>query len=172
MLLIYGALFLLFLLLVIWSIRNGIGPNPSSPRQIKAMMSQIHLHTKGLILDLGSGWGTLAIALARRFPDCRIIGYESSPIPYFVSQLLNQIYRLPNLQFQRRDFFKVDLNDASVLVCYLYRGAMKRLKSKFDRELRAGSRVISNTFSLPQSTPDAVVQVEDLFKTKIYCYTM
>lgn len=171
-LLICAALFGIFLLLAIWSIKNGIGPNPSSPKQIKAVMSQIDPHARGLILELGSGWGTLAVALARRFRECQIIGYESSPVPYLFAKFLNQFYRLPNLQFKPRNFFKMPLHDASVIVCYLYGGGMAKLKPKFDQELRPGTRVISNTFSLPQSTPDAVVQVEDLFRTKIYSYTM
>jgi 16S rRNA A1518/A1519 N6-dimethyltransferase RsmA/KsgA/DIM1 with predicted DNA glycosylase/AP lyase activity len=170
--LFYAAPFALFLLLAIWSIKNGIGPNPSSPKQIKAILSQIDPNSSGLILELGSGWGTLAIALARRFKNYQVIGYESSPIPYLVSKLLNGFYRWPNLRFKRQNFFKVPLNDASVIVCYLYRGAMGKLKQKFDQELRTGTRIISNTFSLPESTPDAVVQVEDLFRTKIYSYTM
>lgn len=171
-LLICAALFGIFLLLAMWSIKNGIGPNPSSPKQIKAIMNQIDPQARGLILELGSGWGTLAVALARRFRKCQIIGYESSPVPYLFAKFLYQFYRLPNLQFKRQNFLKMPLDDASVIVCYLYRGGMARLKPKFDQELKPGTRIISNTFSLPQSTPDTVVQVDDLFQTKIYCYKM
>ncbi len=32
------------------------------------------------------------------------------------------------------DFFNVDLKDAGLVVCYLYPGAMERLKDKFEKD--------------------------------------
>jgi hypothetical protein len=168
----YIAPFIIFLLIFSWSFKNGIGPNPSSAKQTRGIIEQIPTDTVGNIIDLGSGWGTLAIAIAKRFPQATVIGYESSPVPYLFAKVFAGMKRLRNLHFYRKNFLKVNLKDASVIVCYLHRGAMKRLGPKLMKELNPGTRVISNTFSLTELKPSRVIQIDDLFRTKIYCYTI
>ena len=42
-----------------------------------------------------------------------------------------------NLVIERRDFYGISLTDADVVICYLYSGAMERLREKFERRLFA-----------------------------------
>jgi hypothetical protein len=160
----------IFLAIVVWSIRNGIGPVPSSPKQVACIVSLIPAESHGLIVELGSGWGTLAFALARRFPNRPVLAYENSPVPYLTAKLLQQFLSLPNLQFRRANFFAQPLDSSELVVCYLYRRAMSRLKVKLDKELPAGSFVISNTFAIPGWQPSHISEVQDIYRTKIYLY--
>jgi trans-aconitate methyltransferase len=123
----------------------------------------------GTIYDAGSGWGNLAIKLAKRFPDCKIIGIENSPIPYAASKILSRFLRLEHLHFIRANFLNVPMQDASLLVCYLYPGGMKKIKTKL-LELQPGTPVISNTFSIPGWEPLEIIQTQDLYRSPIYLY--
>lgn len=156
--------------IVVWSYRNGITPTPTSRKAKKNLMKALPATIKGNIYELGSGWGTLALPLARSYPNCHVIAFESSPLPFFVSKLRKMFANVPNLKLLRRNFFEEDLSDASLIVCYLYPGAMRKLKEKFQKELKPGTRIVSNTFAIPGWQPEAVHEVGDLYHTKIYMY--
>lgn len=156
--------------IVIWSLKNGISPMPTSRKAKRCLLELLPKEIDGNVYELGSGWGTLVFSLARRYPHCRIVGYETSPVPFWFSRLRQMIVRLPNLQLQRRDFFQVPLGDASLLVCYLYPGAMRQLKVKLSEELKSRSWVVSNTFSIPGWKAEEIREVGDIYYSKIYLY--
>lgn len=156
--------------IVIWSIRNGIAPMPSSPKAKKTILISLPQEINGSIYELGSGWGTLLIPLARHYPLHRLIGVESSPIPYFFSKAYARLLRIQNITVLRQDFFHLPLGQAGLIVCYLYPEAMRKLKNKFEDELSPGTWVISNTFALPGWTPIHVYEVNDIYHSKIYFY--
>ncbi len=57
-----------------------------------------------------------------------------------------------------------------MVVCYLYPGAMRKLKDKFEQELAPGTLVVSNTFSISGWKPINVIDTHDLYNTHIYLY--
>lgn len=154
--------------IVLWSIRNGIAPMPTSPKAKRALLKALPPTISGTVYELGAGWGTLLLPLARRYPHAETIGFETSPIPYLVARA--RIRGFQNIKLQRQDFMQTDLADAGLVVCYLYPEAMRRLKIKFEVELKAGTWVISNTFAIPGWEPLQVVSVDDLYRNKIYIY--
>lgn len=160
----------ILLSIVIWSYRLGITPTPTSSKAKRCLLKALPDKLEGKILELGSGWGTLAVPLAKTYKNCSVIGYEISPLPFFVSWVRVRFSGVSNLKLLRQDFFKVDMSDASLIVCYLYPGAMRKLKEKFEKELKPGTYVISNTFAIPGWQPISVHEVNDLYRTKIYVY--
>ena len=159
------------ILIVLYSLYNGISPMPTSPKvkhQLLHVLSQNEI--QGTICELGSGWGTLAFALARRFPKCRIIAYENSLVPYIYSQIYKLVIKTENLHIKQENFFNVPLSEADVIVCYLSPNIMACLQPKLESELRQGTLVLTNTFALPSWIPQQTVEVEDLYGTKIYIY--
>lgn len=156
--------------IVFWTIRNGISPMPTSAKVKRCLLENLPEIKNGNIYELGSAWGTLAFPIAKKFPDGLIRGYETSPIPYFFSRLTLWLFPLPNLRFERRDFFSISLADADLVICYLYPGAMQMLKKKFCRELKPGTWVASHTFAIPGWKADKTYEADDLYKTKIYLY--
>lgn len=166
MTMLFLALIFAVIVAVVWgSVANGISPMPTSPK-VKAALFKVLPKVEGTIIDLGSGWGTLLTPLAKAYPHSKIIGYETSWVPYLVSKLRKR----PNLSIIRRDLFSISLENATMVICYLYPGAMKRLQTKLDRELKKGTWVVSHTFALPGWKPLKVVEVNDLYRTKIYLY--
>lgn len=156
--------------IIFWSLKNGISPMPTAIK-VKSQLLKIPLNiNSGTIYELGSGWGTLAFAIAKKFPSHQIVAYETSPIPYLYSVLKQYFCPQPNLRFHRLDFFHESLKEAALVICYLYPGAMQQLKDKFNEELPSGCLVISNTFAINGWDPLEIFSVNDLYKTKIYLY--
>ena len=101
------------------------------------------------IYDLGSGLGGLCLAIAKTFPDAEIVGMELA-WPAWIYSVINQIVRgQKNLSFVRRDFWKQDISDGDIVVCYLGDIVMKRLGDKLRHDARPHRLFISNTFPLP-----------------------
>jgi trans-aconitate methyltransferase len=156
--------------IVVWAIKNGIGPMPTSPKQKQGLFESLPTNLKGNVFDLGSGWGTLAVSLAKTHPDCVVIGYESSPVPYLFSKGIQFVIRYPNLRFCRKNIFDVSLKDASLIVIYLHPSTMKKLKPKLEQEIRSRTFVITNTFAVPDWIPVKVTEVNDIYSSKVYVY--
>ena len=145
---------------------------PSSPNVKKAFLKALPKNLEGIVSELGSGWGTLAFALSCSLPSCRIEAYENSSVPYFFSKLRLLLFQRKNLFFSRENFFQVPLNDAKLVTCYLYPSAMERLRKKLEQELSQESFVICHTFAIPSWHAEKVIEVQDLYRTKIYYYSM
>ena len=153
-------------------VRTGISPMPSSRRAVQHVLQFVVPPRDGPIYELGAAWGSLAIPLARAFPDRPIIAYELSTIPWLFLLLRVRLAGLSNIEVVRRDFFRDDLAKAAVVVCYLYPGSMVRLSTKLQSELVPGTVVVSNTFALPGWLPDQQAQLKDIYRTKIYRFVV
>lgn len=161
--------FFAFFSIVITTLYYGISPMPSSRKAKQAILQLIQEIPKaGEIVDLGSGFLTLALPIAKRFPKRQVIAYEISLIPYLFSKVF-QLF-VNNLIVIKKDFFNIDLSHSDVIVCYLYPAAMEKLKMKFEKELKNETYVISNTFAIPGWNPILTTTLDDLYQTKIYLY--
>ena len=116
----------------------------------------------GPVYELGAGWGTLTSRLAERYSQ--VIGYEMSPVPWLVAGLRSLRHR--SLTCRLGNFWKRDLSDAKLVVCYLYPGAMKRLID----HLPKGCTIITHTFAIPGLAPISETRADDLYRTPIYTY--
>jgi len=171
-----NLMLLVFVLLAVMSIvwttlQTGISPMMSSGKACQAMLASIDRPANGPLIDLGSGWGTLVIALARKYPRQQVIGYELSWFPWLVSIILKYSLRLNNLTLYRKDFKKAELSNASILFCYLFPGGMVALHEKLKRELSNEILIVSNTFALPSCQPTKVIRLKDIYQTPIYVYS-
>jgi cyclopropane fatty-acyl-phospholipid synthase-like methyltransferase len=134
------------------------------------VLSSLPQSLEGELFELGSGWGGLALMLARAHPHCSVIGVELSPVPWAVARLRLALARLPNCRFLLGDFHRVPLQGASAVVCYLYRGGMRRLAPKLEAELREGALVVSHTFAVPGWKPDRELDAGDWWRTRVHVY--
>ena len=181
--LVFLALLLLIVLSIVWStLRTGISPMMSSGKALRAMLDlaseaverasvvKANGSDKAPLVDLGSGWGTLVIALALKHPDRQVVGYELSWFPWLISIIRKHCLRLHNLTLYRKDFKQADLNNASILFCYLFPGGMSALYEKLNREVFGNVLVVSNTFALPSIQPSKIVKLDDIYRSPIYVY--
>ncbi len=125
---------------------------------------------EGVLYELGSGWGHLLFALSGKYPDRQIIGYETSLIPYIVSKVWMFCSFRKNVKIFRKDFRKAPLKNAGAIVCYLYPQGMGKLKKQLESSLASGTVVASHVFAIPDWKPLQVINVKDLYFSKIYVY--
>ncbi len=152
------------------TLRLGISPMPSSKKAKMAMLSFVPKGMTGILYELGSGWGGLAIILARKNPLAHVFAYELSFIPWLFSLLMKRVFGIKNLHFLRKDFYQADLSDAAAIFCYLFPKAMLNLEIKLSKELKAGTIVVTNTFALPNAKAKKTIYLEDFSATRIYLY--
>jgi hypothetical protein len=156
--------------IVMASMKTGIPPSPSSGKAVRVMTKAIENSGTGPIVDLGSGWGSLVIAFAKKYPQRQVIGYELSLVPWLFSYIRKYVSQLNNLTLYREDFLNADLSHASVLTCYLFPLGMVSLKEKLERDRITDVLIVSSTFALPTSEPTRVVRVKDIYRTPVYLY--
>lgn len=121
------------------------------------------------IIDLGSGWGGVLIALSNLFPNSEIVGYEISPCPFILSKIRGWI-RSKNIKVYSTNFLNENISDADIIFCYLSPNHMKQLAPLFST-LGAGKSIISCAFPLPGWAADSEDRVSGYFcNTSIYCY--
>jgi trans-aconitate methyltransferase len=146
-LLVLGVLLLLCLSLLVTQARTGvptISANRAETYDIVALLRTAGIPESATIYELGSGWGTIALALAQAFPRATIKGIELSPFPFFVSRL--RAMRHKNVHFMRGNFYKFDLSDADAVACYLMMKPMPKLASFLDKSLAPDTPVVALTF--------------------------
>lgn len=133
--------------LVIFTALTGV-PTLSSrgveAADVIALLKHAKLARSAVIIDLGSGWGALVVALARAFPEATIEGIEISLLPYLISRL--RASGLPNVRLRWGNFHRSRLRGAHAVVCYLMPSVMPGVGDLLDRHLEWGTAVVSNTF--------------------------
>jgi hypothetical protein len=142
---------------------------PLKKSDVKRLKSLSLFRSKATVYDLGSGDGSTLIYLVREF-GVRGIGIERSRFLSLWSRWrIRRAGFSSKITIQRKNFFRQNLSDADVVVCYLFPEAMRKLAGKFERELRLGSFVVSFSFQIPEWKP---VKVEKRLdgKNPMYIY--
>lgn len=108
-------------------------------------------------VDLGCGTAGTLLQLARQFPRGRFVGVETAPL-LFVVAWLRCLFQ-ENCSIRYRSLWRVDLSQFDVVYCFLSPVPMPRLWAKAQAEMRAGSRLVSNTFEIPGVPADRLLEV-------------
>ena len=132
---------------------------PTSNAVIDAMFKLAAPTAEDIVYDLGSGDGRIVIAAARRF-GCKAVGVEIDPaLVKKATENARKAGVADKVRFVQEDLFKADLSDATVVALYLSPTTNLRLRSKLQKELRPGTRVVSNRFDMGDWKADADVKV-------------
>lgn len=119
-------------------------------------------------LDAGAGTGTALRFLARRRPESGFVGFEAAPGPWLIGWWLNR--RLPNLLWRRGDFWQHDWAMYDVVYVFLSPVPMPEVWAKACRELRPDALLISNSFAIPDVTPERVIEATGTGARPLYVY--
>jgi hypothetical protein len=123
-------------------------------------------------MDVGSGVGgvLLDLSVARRDGDYH--GVESAPVPWLISWVRFAVGRHMNCHAHWGSLWKTDLRRYDVVFAYLSPVPMAALWEKVQREMRPGSRFISNTFAMDAKAPTHTVTVDDLHHSTLFVWTI
>lgn len=134
--------------------RTGVPPVPSSAKEIAdvvALLQAADLPERPRIYELGCGFGGLALALARAFPEATVVGLEVSPLPAAIAWV--RARGVPGLTIHRMDYTRANLSDADVATAYLMIRAAAELAPVLDAQLRPGTTVVASMFWFRDRTP-------------------
>jgi cyclopropane fatty-acyl-phospholipid synthase-like methyltransferase len=120
-------------------------------RKLRTMIDLANIQPGEKAVDLGSGDGRIVIAFAKAGAEAH--GYEINPFLVLWSRYRINRAGLSGRAFVYwRDFWRVDLASFNVIAVFGMVHVMGPLERKLRRELRPGSRVVSNTFTFPRWT--------------------
>ncbi|HVW67065.1 MAG TPA: 50S ribosomal protein L11 methyltransferase [Candidatus Peribacteraceae bacterium] len=136
----------LFSLPGLWLIFRRSPPFVPTPQKIMNTMMKLAKVKEGqTVYDLGCGDGRLLIEAAKK--GAHAIGYEFSYPTYLLAWFRTRNMRDAVPRFG--NFWKQSYDDADVIFCYLLTHTMKEFQEKIWPQLKAGTRVVSHCFKMP-----------------------
>lgn len=147
--LILAIVFLLMVLSMVWPPDSPWAPWWRTNKKVaRAMCRLAKVGKNDIVYDLGSGDGTALIVAAKEF-GAKGVGIEIDPLRAFISTLMIRINRVvEGIDIKKKNFFDVDISEASVIFVYLVPKALNRLLPKFKKELKKGTRIVSYRYEI------------------------
>lgn len=139
----------------------------TSDEKIRKALKLARVTSKDIVYDLGSGDGRVLIIAAKEF-NARGIGVEIDPLRFYISKFLIKLNGVSDkITIVRKDFFETDISEASVVFVYLVPNALKKLKPKFIKELKPGTRVVSIKYEIGLPVVKKIPYLEK-YKIRLY----
>lgn len=142
-------IFLLIVLSMVWPPDSPWAPWwRTSDRKIRKAFKLAGVKKGDIVYDLGSGDGRSVIIAAKEF-GAYGIGVEIDPLRFNLSKLLAKFAGVSKqTKFIKKSFFDVNISDADAVFVYLVPKALERLKPKFLKELKKGTRIVSINYEV------------------------
>ncbi len=132
---------------------------PTPQELVDTMLSIAHVTSDDFVVDLGSGDGRTVISAAKL--GARAIGIEYNPDMVALSKRNADKEGVNNrAQFLEADLYEYDLSKATVITMFLLPEINLKLRPRL-LDLKPGTRIVSNTFTMGEWEPDYEVQTED-----------
>ena len=126
---------------------------PTVEEDVELMLEVGGVGPDDYVIDLGSGDGRIVIAAARR--GALAHGVELDPeLVELARANARESGAADRVAFVHGDIFDADIGRATVVTLYLFPEANLMLRPKLLAELRAGTRVVSNSFHMGEWKPD------------------
>ena len=135
---------------------------------IEKILLEIKLNDNNKVIELGCGKAGFLRALAKKFPNTKLIGIEYSFLPWIIAKIQSNLGK-HNIKIIRENIFKTNISQADLIYCYLNIKMMKDLENKFKKECKKGTQIISYLFKLPNLKPSKIIENNH---NKIYFYTI
>jgi hypothetical protein len=123
------------------------------------MLDMAKVTPKDFVMDLGSGDGRTVITAAKR--GVRALGIEYNPDMVELSKRNAEKEGVTaRAEFKKADLFETDFSQATVVTMFLLPEINLRLRPKI-LDLRPGTRVVSNTFTMGEWEADETSQIPE-----------
>lgn len=144
---------------------------PTRDPVVEGMLNLAGVTKDDVVYDLGSGDGKIVIAAARR--GARGVGIDINPERIKEANANAQAAGVTDrVRFILGDIFdtSVPIRDATVVTLYLLPSLNQKLRPRLWSELRPGTRVVSNAFSMGDEWPPE--RTETIDSSTIYFWTI
>jgi len=153
---LYGLSLLIFLLALSWILVPafyGLPSKPTNPDRIRKALRLADLKRDEVLYDLGAGDGRVLFIAAREF-GAQAVGVEVGPVQWAWIRLKIVSGGLGGrVRIKLRDLYKTDLGDADVLYFYGTSREVRRLAPYLEKQMKAGSRLVSISADFPEWEP-------------------
>lgn len=146
---------------------------PTPELVVEQMLEAAGVTKDDVVYDLGSGDGRILIAAAEQF-EAKAVGIEINPTLVAGTRKRVEELGLSELvSVKQAHLLEADLSSATVVTVYLLSSSNEQLKPKFEKELRAGARVVSHDFQFRGWKPSKTIEVDGESRLhRIYVYEM
>jgi hypothetical protein len=132
---------------------------PSPEETVAEMMKVGKITAQDFVVDLGSGDGRNVIAAAKL--GARGLGVEyNNDMVELSKRIATKEGVADRAQFVQGDMYEADFSKATALALFLLPSNLTTLREKIFN-LQPGTRVVLNTFSIPDWTPDEQTTIEN-----------
>jgi precorrin-6B methylase 2 len=131
---------------------------PTPQALVDKMLDMAKVTPQDFVMDLGSGDGRTVITAAKR--GARAMGIEYNPNMVDLSKKNAAAAGVTQrATFQQADLFETDFSKAQVITMFLLPSINMKLRPKL-LELRPGTRIVSNTFTMEDWEADETQRIE------------
>ena len=138
---------------------------PTPQALVDRMLEMAELTPEDRLVDLGSGDGRTVITAAKRGATARGIEFNPDMVA-LAKQAAKAEGVADKAKFEQADIFKSDFSEATVLTLFLLPSLNERLRPII-LEMKPGTRVVSNSFTMGDWQPDESDQVNE--NCSAYC---
>ncbi len=138
---------------------------PTSYEVVEAMLRLADVNSDDVVYDLGCGDGRIVVMAAEKF-GARGVGVDSNPQRIEESNANAKKSNVTDkVEFRIENLFDTDVSEATVVTLYLLNDVNIRLRPKLFEQLKPGSRVVSNSFTMNDWKADdfAVVDQRNIY---------
>jgi precorrin-6B methylase 2 len=150
----YG-LFLFLLFIMPGNVYSQDVPYVPTPYEVvEGMLNMAQVTENDVVYDLGCGDGRIVVTAAKNF-GASGFGVDSNPQRIQESNDNAKANKVTDkVKFAEQNLFETDLSGATVVTLYLLSDVNIRLRPKLFKELKPGTRVVSNSFDMDEWEPD------------------
>ncbi len=143
---------------------------PTDTTKVREMLTAAKVSANDLVYDLGCGDGRFVITAVKKY-GARGVCVDIDPVRIKESKSNADTAGVRNrIEFIEGDLFEQDLSKASVITLYLLPSLNLRLRPKLFKELRPGTRVVSNAFDMGDWKADRTMNVKASSGMTSYAY--
>lgn len=132
---------------------------PTPENLVKKMLEIAKVTPQDVLVDLGSGDGRTVIAAAKLNTRATGIEYNADMVE-LSKRRAKEAGVSDKADFIKADLFEYDLSNATVITMFLLPDINLKLRPKL-LELKPGTRIVSNTFTMGEWDPDLEVTIDE-----------
>jgi precorrin-6B methylase 2 len=144
---------------------------PTDTTKVREMLSAANVNAGDLVYDLGCGDGRFVITAVKKYKARQGVCVDIDPARIKESRSnADTAGVIGKIQFVEGDLFEQDLSKATVITLYLLPSLNQRLRPKLFKELRPGTRVVSNAFDMGDWKADRAMTIKTNSGMQSYAY--
>ena len=138
---------------------------PSAPEVVTAMLELAQVTDKDVVMDIGCGDGRIVIDAAKRY-GARGVCVDIDPRRIEEARENARAAGVADrIDFREQDAMKTDLKGVTVVTLFLSPELNLALRPKLERELPAGTRVVSHWHDMGDWPPEKETRIQAAGRT-------